>query len=78
MHMALQKEGVLLRVEAAGDVLGQLRDGTTAQLLGLLPHGDGVQVGHEIIAFKLLRQLQPVFHRAQIISQVQIAGGLDA
>ena len=78
VHMALQEEGVLLRVQTAGDVLGKLGGGAAAQLLGLLAHGDGVQVGHEIKAVKLIRQLRPVFHRAQVVAQVQIAGGLDA
>ena len=78
VHMALQEEGVLLRVEAAGDVLGQLRGGAAAQLLRVLPHGQGVQVGHEVKAVELLGQLRPVFHRAQVVAQVQVAGGLDA
>ena len=78
MDMALDKQGVLLRVQAAGDVLGQLGHGAPAQLRRVLPHGDAVQVRHEIVAVKFLRQGRPVLHRAQIVAQVQVAGGLDA
>ncbi len=78
VHMALDKEGVLLRVKAAGDILGQLGHGAAAQLCRILPHGDAVQVGHEIITVEFVGQCRPVFHRAQVIAQVQIAGGLNA
>ena len=77
-HMALDEERVLFRVETAGDVLRELLDGAAAQVGGVLPHGDRVQVGHEIIAVKDLGALAPVFDRAQIRPERQITGGLDA
>ena len=78
MHMALQKQGIARRIQAAGNVLRELGGGAAAQLLGVLPHGESVQVRHKIIAVKLVRQRGPVFHRAQIVAQMQITGGLDA
>ena len=77
-HMALNKQGIFLRIETAGDILRELLDGAPAQIGRLLPHGDRVQVGHEIIAVKFVRPLAPVFDRAQIRTKRQIAGGLDA
>ena len=77
VDMALDKQGVLLRVQAAGDVLGQLGHGAPAQLRRVLTHGDAVQVRHEVVAVKLIRQGRPVLHRAQIVAQVQVAGGLN-
>ena len=60
-HMALDEERVLFRVQAAGDVLRELLEGAAAQVGGVLPHGDGVQVGHEIIAVKALGALRSSF-----------------
>ena len=77
-HMALDEECVLFRVEAAGNVLRELLDGAAAQVGGVLPHGDRVQVGHEIIAVKDFGALAPVLDRAQVGPERQIAGGLDA
>ena len=76
--MALNKQGVLLRVKAAGDVLGQLGHRAAAQLRGILADGDAVQIRHEIKAVKLLCEAGPVLHSAQVVAQVQVAGGLNA
>ena len=77
-HMALDKERVLFRVKAAGNVLRELLNGAPAQVGGVLAHGDRVQVGHEIIAVKDLGAFAPVFDRAQIRPERQVAGGLNA
>ena len=76
--VGLDEQGVLLRVQAAGDVLGQLLQGAAAQVGGILPDGDGVHVRHEVVAVKLVRPLDPVLDGAQIVAQVQVAAGLDA
>ena len=78
VDMALDEKRIFLRVKTAGDVLSQLGGGAAAQLRGLLPDCNGVQIRHKIIAVKLLGQLRPVFHRAQIVAQMQVAGGLNA
>ena len=78
VNMALDEQGVLLRVKAAGDVLRKLRDRAAAQLCGVLTHGKAVQVGHEIIAVKLVSELRPVLDRAEVVAEVQVTGGLDA
>ena len=78
MHMALDEEGVFLRIQTAGNVLRQLRDRTPPEIGGVLADRDAVQVGHEVEAVKLLREGGPVLHRAQVVAQMQVAGGLNA
>ncbi len=78
VHVGLQEKGVLLRVETAGDILRQLLERTAPQRGGVVARGESVQVGHEVIAVKLLGALSPVFDRPEIGAQRQIAGGLDA
>ena len=77
-NLTLEVNDVLLRVKAAGDVLRKLRDRAAAQLCGVLTHGQAVQVGHEIIAVKLVSELRPVLDRAEVVAEVQVTGGLDA
>ena len=62
----------------AGNVLGKLLEAAAAQQLGILTHGERVQIGHEIIAVKDLGAFAPVFDRAQIRPERQVAGGLNA
>ena len=78
MHVALDEQGILLRVQAAGDVLCQLLQSSAAQVRRILPHGDGVQVCHKVKTIIFLGTLRPVFHRAQVATQGQVTGGLDA
>ena len=78
VHMALDEQGVLLRIQAAGDVLSQLLQSPPPQIRGILPDGDGMEVCHKVEAVVFLRPLSPVFHGTQIAAQGQIAGGLDA
>ena len=63
--VGLDEQGVFLRVQAAGDILGQLLQGAPAQVGGVLAHGDGVHIRHEIVAVKLLRPGGPVLDSAQ-------------
>ena len=76
--MGLDEQGVLLRIQAAGNVLGQLGESAPAQVSGGLPHRDGVHIGHKIIAVKLFGPRAPVFDGAQVVAQVQVAAGLNA
>ena len=64
VHMALDEEGVLLRIQAAGNVLGQLLQGAPPQIRRVLTDGDGVKVCHKVEAVIFLCPLGPVFHGA--------------
>ena len=77
-NMGLDEQHVFLRVQTAGDIGRQLDQGVPPQLRRDLPHGDGVHVGHHIVAVILIRQRRPVSDGAQIGTQRQVAGGLDA
>ena len=76
--MGLDEQGVLLRVQAAGDVLGQLLQSAAAQGGGVLPHGNGVHVRHKVVVVKLVGALHPVLDGPQIGAKGQISAGLDA
>jgi len=77
-NMGLDEQHVFLRVQTAGDIGRQLDQSVPPQLSRHLPHGDGVHVGHHIVAVILIRQRRPVADGTQIGTQRQIAGGLDA
>ena len=55
------------------DEVRKLRDGAAAQLCGVLAHGKAVQVGHEVVAVKLIGKLRPVLDRAEVVAKVQVA-----
>ena len=76
-HMGLDKEHVLLRVQTAGDIDGQLGQGVAAQIRRHLPHRDGVHIRQHIVAVIFIGQSRPVADGAQIGAQSQIAGGLN-
>ena len=76
--VGLDEQSVLLRVQAAGDILGQLLQGAAAQVGGGLPDGDGVHIRHKVIAVEFVGPGAPILDGAQIVAQVQIAAGLDA
>ena len=78
VDMGLDKQGAFLRIQAAGNILGQLLQGAAAQGGGVLAHGDGVHVRHEIVAVELLRPGGPVLDGPQVGAQGEIAAGLDA
>ena len=77
-NVGLNEQHVFLRVQTAGDIGRQLDQGVPPQLRRDLPHSDGVHVGHHIVAVILIRQRRPVSDGAQIGTQRQVAGGLDA
>jgi len=74
----MDKEHAFFRVQAAGDILGQLGEGPLPQSRRVLADGDGVQVGHEEIAVKFRNHLRPVVEGAQVVAQMQVPAGLDA
>ena len=78
VDMRLDEQGVLLRIQAAGDVLCQLLQSAAAQISRCLTNGDGMQVSHEVEALIQVASGAPVLDGAQIVAQVQITGGLDA
>ena len=78
VDVALDEQGVLLGVQAAGDILGQLFQGPAAQVGRGLADGDGVHIRHEVETVIIIRTGAPVLDGAQVVAQVQIAGGLDA
>ena len=60
VNVALNKQGVLLRVQATGDVLRQLLQRPATQVGRVLPHGNGVQICHKIEAVKFLCTVLPI------------------
>jgi len=77
-HMALDEHDVLLGIQAAGDVLGQLVHAAAAQGGRILPHGDGVHIHDAVQAVIFLLQIRPVADGSHVGAQGQLAAGLDA
>ena len=77
-HLALIEEDAALGIDARGDIGGRDLAGARAQLGGLLPLGDGMQVDDAEDARVIVLQPHPVPDRAQVVAEMQIAGGLDA
>ena len=77
-HVRLEEEHVLLRVQAAGDVLGQLVDRALAEFGRILPDGDGMEVGHEVETLIVVHPVRPVLDGPEIVPEMKIAAGLDA
>ena len=63
MHMALKEDGVLFRIDAAGDILRKLCQRAAAQIGRILPDGDRVQIGHEVEAVEFFGTVLPVADR---------------
>ena len=76
-HMALDEHDVLLRVQAAGDILGQLGHRTAAQLRRILPDGDGMHIHDAVNAVIFILEGHPVLDGAHVRTQGQFAAGLD-
>ena len=69
MDMALNKQRILFRVQTTGNVLCQLLQGPAAQVSRILPHGNGVQVSHEVIAVIVICPFCPVFDGPEVGAQ---------
>ena len=78
VNVALHEKGVLLRVDAAGDVLRKLLKGAAAKLRRVLTHGERVQIGHKVVAVKFVGSRSPVLDRTEVVAEMQVAGGLNA
>ena len=76
--MGLDEQGVLLGIQTAGNVLCQLLQSAAAQIGRILPDGDGMQVGHEVETLIQVRSGTPVLDGTQVVTQMQVTGGLDA
>ena len=76
--LALIEQDILFRVDAGGDIGGGHDARALAQIVGVLPLRDGVHVDHAIDALILALQVRPVADRAEIIAEMEVAGGLDA
>ena len=76
--LALVEHDVLLGIDPAGDEgRGDLAD-RLGQLDGILPHRDRVQIDDAIDAVVAVLQLDEALDGAEIVAEVQIAGGLHA
>ena len=78
VNMALDKQGVLLRIQTAGNVLSQLLQSAAAQVSGILANGDGMQISHKVETVVLVGTLCPILNGTQVRAQGQVTGGLDA
>ena len=78
VDVGLDEQGVLLRVQTTGDILGQLLQSAPTQISGVLTHGDGVQVCHEVVTIIFFSPGRPILNGAQIGAQGQISAGLNA
>lgn len=62
VDVGLDEQGVLLRVQTTGNILGQLLQRAPTQVGGVLTHGDGVQVCHEIVTIIFLSPGRPILN----------------
>ncbi len=77
-HLALVEHDVLLRIDARGDEGRRNLAGVPGKLVGVLEHGDGVQVDHAIKAVMLGLERHEFGDGAEIIAEMEIAGRLHA
>ena len=76
--LALVEHDVLLGIDPTGDEgRGHFANGLR-QLRGILPHRDRVQIDDAIDAVVAVLQLDEALDGAEIVAEVQIAGGLHA
>ncbi len=76
--LALVEDDVLLRVDAGGDEGRCHLAGVLGQLVGVLEHGDGVQIDHAIEALVLGLERHEFGDGAEIVAEMQVAGRLHA
>ena len=77
-HLALIEDDVAGRVDARGDEGRRHLAGVAGELVGVLEHGDGVQVDHAIEAVMLGLERHESGDGAEIVAEMQIAGRLHA
>src|SRR6266851_7795780 len=77
----LLEDDRFLRVEAGGEVVGDDFDGVLGDLGGVgVVAGEGVPVGYEIeaVVFGIVLEADPILQGAEIVADVQLAGGAHA
>ena len=77
-HLALIEHDVARRIDARGDEGCRHLARVAAELVGVLEHGDGVEVDHAIEAVMLGLERHEARDGAEIIAEMQIAGRLHA
>ena len=77
-HLALIEDDVARGIDACGDEGRRHLAGVVLELVGVLEHGDGVEVDHAIEAIVLRLQRHEAGDGAEIVAGMQIAGGLNA
>ena len=69
VNMGLNEEGILFRIQATGDVLGQLLQCPPAQCRRVLTDSNRVHIRHKIVTVKRLGPLRPVLDGPQVGTQ---------
>jgi hypothetical protein len=77
-YLRLVEQDRLVGIDPAGDQRGCHLARIGSEFSRHMRLRDGVEVGKEEQAFALILHLHPIPDRAQIIAEVQVAGGLDA
>jgi hypothetical protein len=78
MHRGLHEQGRPLGIDAAGQEVGRHLQRPLPELRDLVVLGDGVEVDHADGGSVLVLQTYPVVHGAQVVTDVELAGRLDA
>ena len=77
-HIALDVDGGLFGVDAAGEVFGQDGASRTLYILRRGVRGQRVPVGDEEIAVVVFLHLHEATHGAVVVAEVKVSGGADA
>ncbi len=77
-HVALLEENGFGGVEAAREEIEGNVEGVFAALLGVEEGGHRVVICDEVVGFAFVLQFHRRLHHAEIVADVQRAGGLDA
>src|SRR5574341_1366323 len=77
-HVRLDEQGAALGIQPGGQQGERHLPGAGGQRLRLVRLGHGVQVHDAEEALMLSLERHPVLHRAQVVADVELAGGLDA
>ena len=76
--LGLIEDDVLFRLDARREIGRCHLARVVAQLFGVLPNRDGMQIDHAVNALVVVLQIHEIADRTQIVAQMQIAGGLHA
>ena len=77
-HLALVEHDVAGGIDARGDEGRGHLARVVLELVGVLEHGDGVEIDHAVKAIVLGLKRHEARDGAEIIAEMQIAGGLNA